>query len=108
MCRDPDFWKGEYPIAYHPGDITDLNIVSQTLVQSEIIGRSCSLFIFAEAHPCNMKDFKLYVGETEESMNKVLHGNLRNDHTAETFSIPHVNSAGVPFATRYVKIVPLS
>lgn len=55
-----------------------------------------------------MKEFKLLVGETEESMIEVLHAGLRNDHVAETFSIRHVNSAGVPFPTRYVKIVPLS
>ncbi|KAH8107718.1 Muskelin N-terminus-domain-containing protein [Cristinia sonorae] len=61
-----------------------------------------------KAHPCNMKEFKLFVGETEESMIEVLHAGLRNDHVAETFSIRHVNNAGVPFPTRYVKIVPLS
>lgn len=55
-----------------------------------------------------MKEFKLFVGETEESLIEVLQSGLRNDNSAETFSIRHVNSAGVPFPTRYVKIVPLS
>lgn len=55
-----------------------------------------------------MKDFKVYVGITEENLVQVLHGGLKNDTTAEAFPIRHVNNAHVCFPTRYVKIVPLS
>jgi hypothetical protein len=55
-----------------------------------------------------MKDFKVYVGITEENLVEVLHGGLKNDTTAETFPIRHVNNAQVCFPTRYVKVVPLS
>jgi hypothetical protein len=55
-----------------------------------------------------MKDFKVYVGITEENLVEVLHGALKNDTTTETFPIRHVNNAEVCFPTRYIKIVPLS
>lgn len=55
-----------------------------------------------------MKDFKVYVGITEENLVEVLHGGLKNDTTPEAFPIRHVNNAQVCFPTRYVKIVPLS
>ena len=56
-----------------------------------------------------MKEFKLYVGITDDHMTEVLHYSvLKNDPIAETFPIKHTNSAGVSFPTRFVKIVPLS
>ncbi|KAJ3555993.1 hypothetical protein NP233_g12079 [Leucocoprinus birnbaumii] len=63
---------------------------------------------FSKPHPCNMKDFKVYVGITEENLVEVLHGGLKNDTTPEAFSIRHINNAQVIFPTRYIKIVPLS
>ncbi|KXN90804.1 Muskelin [Leucoagaricus sp. SymC.cos] len=59
-------------------------------------------------HPCNMKDFKVYVGITEDNLVEVLHGGLKNDTTPEAFPMRHVNNAQVCFPTRYVKIIPLS
>lgn len=35
-------------------------------------------------------------------------GSLRNDAAPETFALRHTNAAGVPFPTRFVKVVPLS
>lgn len=55
-----------------------------------------------------MKEFKLYTGLDEDNMSEVLHSGLKNDPISETFSVKHVNRAGVCFPTRYVKIVPLS
>ena len=55
-----------------------------------------------------MKEFKLYVGLSEDNMTEVLHTGLKNDATAETFYIRSVNQAGLAFPTRYVKIEPLS
>ena len=60
------------------------------------------------AHPCNMKQFKLYAGLDENNMSEVLHSGLKNDIVPETFSVKHTNRAGVCFPTLYVKIVPLS
>ncbi|KAF5385812.1 hypothetical protein D9615_002604 [Tricholomella constricta] len=61
-----------------------------------------------EAHPCNMKEFKLYVGTNRAHMSEVLHAGLKNDSIPETFPIKHVNKAGICFPTQYIKIVPIS
>ncbi|KAF8624638.1 hypothetical protein AX15_005791 [Amanita polypyramis BW_CC] len=63
---------------------------------------------FVKAHPCNTKEFKVYVGESEDHLIEVIHSGLRNDNFMENFPIRHANSAGVYFPTRFVKIVPLS
>ncbi|KAJ3515933.1 hypothetical protein NMY22_g14321 [Coprinellus aureogranulatus] len=60
------------------------------------------------SHPCNVKEFKVYVGLTPDNMTQVLHSGLKNNTEPETFNITHVNSAGVPVPTRYVKVEPLS
>ena len=60
------------------------------------------------AHPCNMKEFELYVGMTGDHLTKVLEGSLKNDTLPETFPIEHANTDGVCFPVRFVKIVPLS
>ncbi|KAF5383443.1 hypothetical protein D9757_006088 [Collybiopsis confluens] len=63
---------------------------------------------FHNIHPCNMKEFKVYVGLTQENMTEVLYSSLRNDPIRESFSIRHQNTAGHYFPTRFVKIEPLS
>ncbi|KAJ7594503.1 Muskelin N-terminus-domain-containing protein [Mycena floridula] len=63
---------------------------------------------FHKAHPCNMRDFKVYVGMSKHNMTEVLHSGLKNDSISETFALRHVNEQGVPFPSRFVKIVPLS
>jgi hypothetical protein len=55
-----------------------------------------------------MKDFRVLVGASEDTLTEVLQSALRNDSAPETFSLRHVNQAGVLFPTRYVQIVPLS
>ena len=55
-----------------------------------------------------MKEFKLYVGLTENNMTEVLHSGLKNDPAPETFYVSSVNQAGLTFPTRYVRIEPLS
>lgn len=55
-----------------------------------------------------MKEFRLLVGTSEDNMVQVLHSGLKNDSLPETFTIRHVNQAGISFPTRYVQIVPLS
>jgi hypothetical protein len=59
-------------------------------------------------HPCNLKEFKLLVGMTEDHMTEVLHATLKNDEKPETFKIPHVTEHGVQFPTKFVKIVTIS
>ena len=61
-----------------------------------------------KAHPCSMKEFKIFVGMSEDHMTEVVHSGLRNDIVPENFPVKHVNSAGVYFPTRFVKIVPFS
>src|ERR1700722_9864178 len=59
-------------------------------------------------HPCNMKEFKLFVGTNSDSLKEVIHSGLKNDAVPETFSLRHTNTVGVSFPVRFVKIVPLS
>lgn len=63
---------------------------------------------YSKSHPCNMKEFKVFVGTSEDHMIEVLHSGLRNDTIPEHFPLRHVNRANVAFPTRFVKIVPLS
>ena len=41
-------------------------------------------------------------------MTEVLSATLKDDSVPETFSLRHTNSAGVPFPSLYLKIVPIS
>ncbi|KAJ7451722.1 Muskelin N-terminus-domain-containing protein [Mycena galericulata] len=63
---------------------------------------------FANVHPCNMKDFKVFAGPSEDALTEVLHAALRNDTYPETFELKHVNDQGIVTPFRYVKIMPLS
>ncbi|KAF9010759.1 Muskelin N-terminus-domain-containing protein [Cyathus striatus] len=58
-------------------------------------------------HPCNMKEFKVYVGLTEDNMTEILHAGLKNDNISETFPLRYLNSAEICFPTRYIKILPI-
>ncbi|EAU90900.2 Mei4-dependent protein 6 [Coprinopsis cinerea okayama7 len=55
-----------------------------------------------------MKEFKIYIGMTEDNMVQVFHGGLKNNADPETFEIKHINAAGIPVPTRYVKIEPIA
>ena len=63
--------------------------------------------MLATAHPCNVKDIKVFAGTTEDNMSEVLHAGLKNDSTPETFNLQYVNSAGVYIPTQFVKIMPM-
>ena len=55
-----------------------------------------------------MKEFKVYIGLTEDNMIQVYHGGLKNTSEAETFPIQHINNMGVTVPTRYIKVEPLA
>lgn len=55
-----------------------------------------------------MKEFQVLAGLTEDHMTEILSSGLKNDAIPETFSVKHTNTAGIPFPTRYIKIVPIS
>ncbi|KAF9264171.1 hypothetical protein L218DRAFT_979773 [Marasmius fiardii PR-910] len=67
-----------------------------------------TLSIFHKSHPCNMKDFKIYLGLSREKMVEVLHASLKNDNIPESFSLRYIDDSGLCFPTLYLKIVPLS
>ncbi|KAI8992965.1 Muskelin N-terminus-domain-containing protein [Trametes punicea] len=70
--------------------------------------RSITFGKFYKAHPCNMKEFVVLVGMSEDNMTEVLRAGLKNDPMPETFSLRYTNRVGMPFPTRYVEILPLS
>jgi muskelin len=47
-------------------------------------------------------------GLTEDTLTEVASGTLKNDAVAEWFYVRFTDSAGVPFSSRYVKVIPLS
>ncbi|KAJ3528091.1 hypothetical protein NM688_g8040 [Phlebia brevispora] len=55
-----------------------------------------------------MREFKLYIGLTEDGMTEVLHASLKDDATPETFNIRSTNHLGIVTPSRFVKIEPLS
>lgn len=55
-----------------------------------------------------MKEFKICVGLTKDRMTEVLSSTLKDDAVPETFPLRHTNSAGVPFPSLYLKIIPIS
>lgn len=63
---------------------------------------------FHKTHPCNMKEFKVYVGLHQDHMVQVLHTCLKDNAVPESFTIPETNKAGLRFPSRFVKILPLS
>jgi hypothetical protein len=63
---------------------------------------------FHRKHPCNMREFRVYVGLNSHHMVQALHTQLKDDTISETFPLRHVNSEGICFPIRYIKIVPVS
>ncbi|UZJ52511.1 hypothetical protein CBS101457_001831 [Exobasidium rhododendri] len=68
---------------------------------------------YHKAHPCNLKDFKVYGSQTTKDPHsnawvRILRGGLRNDSHMEFFETKWKTSEGVPFPVRYVKLVPLA
>jgi muskelin len=61
----------------------------------------------ALARPCNMREFEIYAGFTEDNMIEVIHGGLKNDPVPETFHIEDKDAISVCYPTRYVEVVPI-
>ncbi|KAI0319167.1 Muskelin N-terminus-domain-containing protein [Amylostereum chailletii] len=55
-----------------------------------------------------MKDFKIYIGQTETAMIEILRASLKDDSSAESFPLRHINSTGFYYPSRFLKIVPLT
>lgn len=55
-----------------------------------------------------MKEFKVYIGSSEDNLTEVLHAALKDDTAAETFNLRTTNHLGVVAPARFVKIEPLS
>ena len=76
-------------------------------VKTNVNLNSNESLMFAIAHPCNVKEIKVLAGTTEDHMSEVLHVGLKNDTTAETFSLQYVNSAGICIPTQFIKLMPM-
>lgn len=55
-----------------------------------------------------MKEFRIFVGLSEDSLVQVLHAALADSTKPETFSIGHGHTTGAYLPCRYVKIFPVS
>ena len=92
------------PLMKHEAS-TDCQLAQQVYALAARFSNDSKITI---VHACNMKEFKVYVGTSEDNMSLVLNASLKNDTIPETFSIPHTNDDGVEIPTRYVKLAPVS
>lgn len=88
--------------------LTELVPVLQAYVRLLLTCRVTRSQDACSGHPCNMKEFKIYIGLTEDNMTEVLHTSLKDDSLPEAFSIRSMNHSGISLPTRFVKIEPLS
>jgi len=63
---------------------------------------------YHKGHICNLKEFRVYCGQTEDSMVEVLLSGLRNDEEPEVFPVRHLVAPGVLLPSRFIKIVPVT
>ncbi|KAJ2797132.1 hypothetical protein H4R20_005299, partial [Coemansia guatemalensis] len=61
---------------------------------------------FYKTHVCNLKEFKIFGGMTEDNMIELLYSGLRNDSEAETISLRQ-KLHGHYIPCQYIKIQPL-
>ncbi|KAJ2082812.1 hypothetical protein H4R24_001270 [Coemansia sp. RSA 988] len=61
---------------------------------------------FYKTHVCNLKEFKIFGGMTEDNMTELLYSGLRNDSEAETISLRQ-KLHGHYIPCQYLKIQPL-
>ncbi|KAF8513102.1 Muskelin N-terminus-domain-containing protein [Hysterangium stoloniferum] len=94
-------WSGAIQTANHQQWLI-LELASPSLVRNIMFGKHY------KEHPCNMKGFKVYVGRTIDSLSLVLHADLMNNSTPETFKLARDGNTGPLTPIRYIKIVPLS
>jgi Muskelin N-terminus len=85
--------------AFHAVSFTNVGFLLSTV---HITDRKIAL-----AHPCNMREFKVYAGFTEDDMIEIIHGGLKNDSVPETFHIEDKDAISVCYRTRYVEVVPI-
>ncbi|KAJ2009348.1 hypothetical protein GGI04_000515, partial [Coemansia thaxteri] len=68
--------------------------------------RSITFGKFYKTHVCNLKEFKVFGGTTEDNMIELLYSGLRNDSENETISLKQrVHGHYIP--CQYIKIQPL-
>ncbi|KAJ1789918.1 hypothetical protein LPJ62_002187 [Coemansia sp. RSA 2167] len=68
--------------------------------------RSIKFGKFYKTHVCNLKEFKVFGGMTQDNMVELLYSGLRNDSEAETISIrQRLNGHYIP--CQFIKIQPL-
>lgn len=65
---------------------------------------------YCRSHPCNVREFKIYAGQTPDmkTMSLVHWGGLKNDAIAETFELSYKNSEDIILPCEYVCIEPIS
>ncbi|PWN26502.1 hypothetical protein BDZ90DRAFT_233131 [Jaminaea rosea] len=67
---------------------------------------------FHKAHPCNLRDFKVYGGPSPDPNSglwmRLLRAGLRNDAQPEEFALKWCDADGMPVPIRYIKVVPLA
>lgn len=62
---------------------------------------------YSKPHPCNLREVKVFGGQSPEHMTLLWHGGLRNDSTMETFELGVRNAQGVLFPCRYLRVEPI-
>lgn len=65
---------------------------------------------YCRSHPCNVREFKIYVGQSPDirNMSLVHWGGLKNDASAETFDVCYKDKNGVVLPCEYICIEPIS
>ncbi|KIY73013.1 hypothetical protein CYLTODRAFT_342854 [Cylindrobasidium torrendii FP15055 ss-10] len=106
MVDDPADQRSRWSTAETP-TATSKQWITLKLDSVSIVS-ACAVLDLVLAHPCNLKDFRVYVGMSEDKMTEVLAGSLKNDSIRETFSLRHKNKSGITIPSLYVKILPLS
>ncbi|KAG0701286.1 Muskelin N-terminus-domain-containing protein [Suillus ampliporus] len=102
MPQDPSSrWSGAQQLPTAKQWIM-LKLETLSVVKSITFGK------FHRKHPCNMREFRVYVGLNPHHMVQALHAQLKDDTIYETFPLDYVNSEGMCFPTRFIKIVPVS
>ena len=77
-----------------------LRLEKMAIVQTITFGK------YHKVHVCNLKEFKVFGGQTPDNMIEILHSGLRNDSEPETFTLKYKGN-NIVFPCKYIKIVPL-
>ncbi|CAO3609257.1 unnamed protein product [Cunninghamella blakesleeana] len=112
-----------YSAAYHPKYIVENKPLDQASrwssavrdqfqfltisFPSPVVAKSITFGKFHRAHACNLKEFRVYGGYSQDNMLELLNSGLRNDNIPETFDLP-IQRQQMIFPIQYLKIVPVS